>query len=67
MQRNGHDWQAWRTPNQWWFVQVCQRCGEAVTSVLDGGDVLRKANNAPPCGRSQVESFVSAVAKEARI
>ncbi len=32
----------WRTPNEWWFVAICQRCGLVVTSIESGGDAIKK-------------------------
>ena len=30
----------WRTPNDWWFVAMCQNCGLVVSSISDGGAAL---------------------------
>ncbi len=32
----------WRTPNEWWFVAICQKCGLVVTSIESGGDAIKK-------------------------
>jgi hypothetical protein len=32
---------SWRTPNEYWFVAVCQNCGCVATSITDGGGALR--------------------------
>ena len=31
---------SWRTPNEWWFVAMCQHCGQVVSSISDGGAAL---------------------------
>ena len=35
------DIQQWRTPNEWVFVAVCQKCGIAATSFNDDAEPLR--------------------------
>jgi hypothetical protein len=35
----------WRTPNEWYFVAVCQKCGKVVSSTIDGGTALRKLDD----------------------
>jgi hypothetical protein len=35
----------WRTPNELWFVAVCENCGLAATSCLDGGSAIRKLSD----------------------
>lgn len=31
---------SWRTPNEWWFVAICQYCGLVTSSICDGGTAL---------------------------
>ena len=35
----------WRTPNEWYFVAVCERCGLSETSIHDGGSAIRRLHD----------------------
>lgn len=35
----------WRTPNQLYFVAICQNCGLSATSAIDGGIALIRLND----------------------
>ncbi len=43
-----NDYVSWRTPNEWWFIAVCQKCGRVVTSISDGGTALRDLRDLHP-------------------
>ncbi len=29
-----------RTPNQWWFIAICETCGRTAVSITNGGVAL---------------------------
>lgn len=34
-----------RTPNEWYFIGICQNCGVVVSSIIDGGTALKELDN----------------------
>jgi len=32
-----HDLVTFRTPNEWWWITVCQRCGKSTSSIHSSG------------------------------